>query len=157
RQFLAQMPVVLQSPSGPAPPGKTRYLAFAGDSTLFPNGQSVRLRDVLDGTSNTLTFVRSAPAAAVEWMKPADLDFDVERPFAGLESPQGYFLATFCDGSVRRISLAIDEAEMRALVTRDNGEPIDRRALDAPPAQPADLDLVPIDAVDAYDAVEEAN
>jgi hypothetical protein len=82
-------------------------LAFKGENTAFPVNKKLSFNDVTDGTSNTLMFVQAAPDRAVEWTKPADIDFNPERPLEGLRSPRGAFLAAFIDGSVRRISLAI--------------------------------------------------
>jgi len=124
RALLEQMPEVFRSPSSPGETTKTRYLAFKGKDTLFPPGREIGLRDVTDGTSATLLFVQAAPDGAVEWTKPADIDFNPEKPFAGLESPQGVFLAVFCDGAARAISLGLDAEVMKALVTRADGEVI---------------------------------
>ena len=62
--------------------------------------------------------MQASPAAAVQWMKPADIDFNSEHPFAGIAQPSGQFLAAFCDGSVRPLSLALGDATMKALATR---------------------------------------
>ncbi len=118
----ARMPQVFRSATSPDLAGKTRFLALKGADTLFPGNKKLSFKHVTDGTSNTLQFVEAAPEAAVEWTKPADIEFDATRPFAGLESPRGAFLAALCDGSVHRISLAISKATMAALATRDGGE-----------------------------------
>jgi hypothetical protein len=133
RPLLDQMPVIYQSPSG-GPANKTRFLGFKGEHTLFPPEGKMQLRKITDGTSNTLLFVEVIPDKAVEWTKPADIDFDPAKPFAGLQSPQGFFLAAFCDGSVQRLSLGIGDEAMKALVTPAGGEAVDRGALDQPPA-----------------------
>jgi hypothetical protein len=135
RPLMDQLPRALQSPSSPADLGsRTRFLALKGPQTLFPGNQRLRIAQVTDGTSNTLLFVEARPDAAVEWTKPADINFDAERPFAGLAAPEGRFLAAFNDGSVRRISLAIGAETMKALATRNGEEVIDREALEAPSA-----------------------
>jgi hypothetical protein len=133
RPLLEQMPEIFRSPSSPDQTTKTRYLAFKGAETLFPPGREIGLRDVTDGTSNTLLFVEAAPGSAMEWTKPGDLDFDPEKPFAGLESPAGEFLAVFCDGAARKISLGIAPEVMKALITRAGEETFNREQIDAPP------------------------
>jgi hypothetical protein len=93
----------------------------------------MQLKQVTDGTSNTLLFVEVMPDKAIEWTKPGDLEFDPAKPFTGLQSPQGFFLAAFCDGSVQRLSLGIGDEAMKALVTPAGDEAVDRGALDQPP------------------------
>jgi hypothetical protein len=137
RPLLDQMPALYRSPSG-GPANKTRFLGFKGENTMFPpktpNGKGLMLKQITDGMSNTLLFVEASPDSAVEWTKPADIDFDPAKPFAGLQSPQGFFLAAFCDGSVQRLSLGIGDEAMKALVTPAGDEAVDRAALDQPPA-----------------------
>ncbi|MCC6492176.1 MAG: DUF1559 domain-containing protein [Pirellulales bacterium] len=134
RKLMANMPDVYRSGADRKESDKTRYLAFSGPDALFRGQEPIQIRQIEDGTSQTLAVVRVAPGAAVEWTKPADLRFDPQQPFAGLETPEGFFLTAFCDGSVRRLSLAIGEETLRRLVNRHDGEIIDRDALSAPPA-----------------------
>lgn len=124
--LLEPMPEIFASKSAPEQPGKTRFLALKGESTLFPGDKVIKFSQITDGTSNTLLFVQAAPEAAVEWTRPADIDYDADQPFAGLETPRGAFLAALCDGSVYRISLAIPKATIQALATRAGDEAVDR-------------------------------
>jgi hypothetical protein len=136
RPLLDQMPPIYQSPSG-GTANKSRFVAFKGEHTLFPPEGKMQIRKVTDGTSNTLLFVQTPPENAVEWTKPEDIDFDPAKPLAQLQSPRGFFLAAFCDGSVQRLSLGIGDELMKALVTRDGEEVVDRAKLDQPPAPAA--------------------
>jgi hypothetical protein len=133
RPLIDQMPAFLASPSG-GEAGKTRFLAFKGAATMFPGGEGVRLQEVTDGTSNTLLFVQAAPEAAVEWTKPADLEYDAAAPFAGVATPDGQFLAVFSDGAARSISLGIGAEAMNGLVTRNGDEAVDQNVWMTPPA-----------------------
>ena len=91
--------------------------------------------------------MQASPEAAVEWTRPADIDFDAENPFAGWQIPEGQFLAAFCDGHVRSLSLAIGDETMRALVTRGGEEVIDDQMLWQPPAPYLyDMQVQPADA-----------
>lgn len=132
RKVGDRTPPVYQSIVEPTAEGKTRMLALAGEETLWPGNQKIRFRDIRDGTSNTLLVVQASPQSAVDWMKPDDLDFNPRDPFAGLENSRGEFLAVFCDGFVRSLSLRIDKEVMRALATRDGGEVIANQSLEAP-------------------------
>ncbi|HYO23329.1 MAG TPA: DUF1559 domain-containing protein, partial [Lacipirellulaceae bacterium] len=149
RQFHDLMPEVFRSPSSEHLTSTTRFLAFRGPQTLMPGNQQLRIQDVADGTSNTVLFVQAHPDAAVNWMQPDDLDFNPEHPFAGLSQPAGFFLAAFCDGSVRRVSLGIGDETMKALVSRNGGEMTSN--LEAPPMpelydEAATRELAPVGA-----------
>jgi hypothetical protein len=135
RPLLDQMPAIYRTPSG-GPANKTRFVGFKGEHTLFPPGGKMQFKRITDGTSNTLLFVEAPPEKAVEWTKPADIDFDPAKPFAGVESPRGFFLAAFADGSVQRLSFGLGDDAMKALVTADGGEPIDRNSLYQSPRAP---------------------
>ena len=130
RKLLEQMPELFASDGDPNP-GKTRLQAMAGPDTIFPGDEKLRIQDVTDGTSQTMTFVQVSPERSVEWTKPDDLEFDEEDPFAGLDSAGG-FIAAFCDGSVRRLSTSIDPEAMKAVVTRAGGEVVEHEALHSP-------------------------
>ncbi len=134
RPLLDQMPAVFSSPDSAHLFNKTRYVTLDGETTLFPGNEKLSFRDVTDGTSNTIMFVQVHPDSAVEWTRPADVDFDAENPFAGVAQERGEFLATFCDGSVRRISLGIGAEAMKALATRAGEEVISYEEIDQPAA-----------------------
>jgi len=134
RPLIAQMPVVFASPDPQSPTGKTRYQALAGPETVFPGNKNLTFAGVSDGTSNTILLVEAAPEFAVEWTKPQDLKFDAQKPFAGVATPRGMFLAVFCDGSARRLSLGMPAETMKALATRAGGEAMDYEAMDQAPA-----------------------
>ena len=153
RPLLDQMPAYLRSPSSDWLQNRTRFVALRGDSSVFPPKGEVRIQDVTDGTSNTITIVEGSPEAAVEWTRPADIDFNPERPFAGVAQPSGSFLAAFCDGHVMKVSLAIGREAMNALVTRNGEEPIGYDAVDEPPAPW--LYATESEASKSTDAVEE--
>jgi hypothetical protein len=131
KRLIPRMPAVLRSLPLPAAPGRTRYVAFAGERTLFPGNEKILIGDVRDGMSNTLLFVRAAPSAAVVWTKPEDLKFDPKTPKRGLTGQGRHFLAALCDGSVRRLQLDMPDGTMKALVTRDGDERIDPESMRA--------------------------
>jgi hypothetical protein len=125
RPLVDAMPPFYASTHGEPTPGKTRLLVFRGEHTAFPGEEAVKIAAITDGTSNTLMFVQANPESAVEWTRPADVQYNEAKPFAGVESPRRQFLAAFCDGSVRRLSLNMGEEAMKGLVTRDGEEVVD--------------------------------
>ncbi len=127
------MPQVYRSPNSAADPGKTVYLGNAGRNGIFvapkadrpqqetPTGTA--MREITDGTSNTILVVEVSDPAAVIWTKPDDLEFKADNPLQGLRGTRpGGFLAALCDGSVHFISIQVDRDTLRGLFTRNGGE-----------------------------------
>jgi prepilin-type processing-associated H-X9-DG protein len=107
--------------------GKTRYLAPRGKATIFPGTETVKLRDVTDGTSNTIMVVDAGDANAVVWTTPADWEVDSEPQTAGIFSshaagPDNGSNCVFADGSVRFLHETISPRLIRGLLTRNGGE-----------------------------------
>ncbi|MBN1851926.1 MAG: DUF1559 domain-containing protein [Pirellulales bacterium] len=123
--LIPRMPLSLTARNEPVPPGRTLYVALAGEKTLFPGNEKLSFRHVVDGTSSTLMFVRAAPQAAVIWTKPEDIAFDPKHPKQGLGSLRGRCLAAVADGSVHLLNLDLPDAIFTSLATRDGAEVID--------------------------------
>src|SRR5260370_10022244 len=117
------MPAVLGGQGLATTNGKTRILAPVGPAMMFTGTpQAVLMKEVTDGTSNTILLVEAAPDRAVTWTKPDDLKIDAKEPTAGLldERATG-FNAAFADGSVHYLSPKIDPQTLNALFTRNGG------------------------------------
>ncbi len=117
---------VYTSPDGPSN-GKTRYLALAGEETIFPGEKKISFASIRDGSSNTIMFVKASAAAAVPWTQPKDIVFNAKKPFKSLDSRDGRFAATFADAHSTWLSQEIGEETMRAYATRAGGEVIENR------------------------------
>src|SRR5947208_6545311 len=106
------------------------YQVFVGEDSLFVPGQKIHLRDVNDGTSNTLAVITAAEA--VPWTKPADLPYAAGKPLPSLVGgmfDDGLVSFSFADGSVMVTRNTIDADVLRALITRNGGEVIDTEKL----------------------------
>jgi prepilin-type processing-associated H-X9-DG protein len=158
RVLIDRMPAVYRDPlNGETTGSNTHYAALVGEKALFsPRGSSIQIvngtasnglfkgrsiREVTDGTSNTLAIVPVDPARKIPWTKPEDIT--VGDDFPGLGQPGGIFTPEkidgvgaanllFADGSVRILSDKNDPATIRALTTIAGGEIIDPRKLVAP-------------------------
>jgi hypothetical protein len=128
KKLIEKMPAVFRSPHGNPGPGKTRYLAVAGeDAVLQMNDRGTEIREMRDGTSNTIWIVESDDEHAVIWTKPEDHAYDPKDPAKGLGGTQtpGVILAGFVDGSVRVIAKDIDASLLKSLFTKSGGEVIE--------------------------------
>ena len=125
KKLIARMPKVFASPDRPelALQGKTTYLVPVGKETAFPGTTAIAIRDMTDGTSNTIVLVDAAADRAVIWTKPDDLPLDLDNPSKGLSlSVRKKYLVGMGDGSVRWLNSDISKTTLRAAFTRAGGE-----------------------------------
>lgn len=102
----------------------TRFQTLTGPLGTFnvPNG-GPRLRDIRDGSSNTLLVVQVGADKAVPWTKPVDAKVDAEKPLACLGRLSGpAFVTLMADGAVRTWHTSITATLFRALATPQGGE-----------------------------------
>jgi len=127
QKLLSRMPQIYSCPGRDAGPPKTHYLTVRGEDTVFPGAESVGLRDISDGSANTIMVVEADNARTVPWSAPEDYAYDKNNPAQGLGGMRrGGFLAAFADGSVQMIPPSIDPEMLLRLFQRSDGERIDR-------------------------------
>ena len=118
------MPEVFRSRGLPANSTRDRIPSLHGarrhDVTLeFRRCPRTTVRDITDGTSNTIGVFETAPQDAVAWTRPdGDITFNPAQPLSGLTNPGDYFLATMFDSSVRSFDPALDPSTFDEFVTR---------------------------------------
>ena len=120
------MPAVLACPSGGkslAAEHKSTYLTPRGPASLFPGARGIEIKDVTDGTSNTIMVVDAADSAAVTWTKPDDWEVAPQLQTRGLfgHHPRGTNFG-LADGSVRFLKETITPKLLNVLMTRNGGE-----------------------------------
>ena len=94
---------------------------------MFQGKESTRFADITDGTSNTIAVVYTNPTNAVRWTKPSDWKVDLQHPWNGLKRDDEQTVeVAFADGSTHTISVSTSEEKLRALLTREGGEVVER-------------------------------
>ncbi len=123
---MRQMPDVFRHPSDTPDSYKSAYYAITGKRTGFGEPETaMRIRDFTDGTSNTLLVVEAKQG--IPWTKPSDLEFEDEGPLPGLGGFQDTgFYAAYADGSAQLIPKGTDEALLRNLIMRNDGNAVQR-------------------------------
>ena len=112
--------------------GVTTYLAVVGRATVWPEQYTARCKDVLDGTSSTISIIESTESD-IDWLEPRDLTYaeaaNLDRP-AGVIGPRSAghypdeFQTLFVDGAVRRIRSTITRGVYRSLLSIRSGWPL---------------------------------
>ncbi len=103
-------------------PGETTIHVFADVNTPFNPEKPTGMRDIIDGSSNTIMAVVGGPETAVPWTKPGGLPFDTNNPIAALGTLGESFLAALCDGAVREISAQIAPETLSNLIQHNDGK-----------------------------------
>lgn len=136
QKVLKQMPAVFRHPLDAADSVHSGYFVFTGADTAMgeAEGQGISMREVTDGTSNTLLAVEAR--RDIPWTKPDDLPYarDQAPPKIGGWFEAG-FSAALIDGSVHFLDSQISDQHLREVITRNGGEVVDLSLL-APRAAP---------------------
>jgi uncharacterized protein (TIGR03067 family) len=134
KKLIEKMPDVYRAQGSKSKPGMTNYLGVSGADGVFvrprpgehPNNRlGTSMRQITDGTSNTIMVVEVADESAVIWTKPGDFAPKKDKPLQGLVGLRpGGFLAGFADGSVRFMADSIEADVLKALFTKSGGEAV---------------------------------
>ncbi|MDB5392422.1 MAG: hypothetical protein JWM11_8068 [Planctomycetaceae bacterium] len=112
----------------------TAYATLIGPNTVFPDGEGLALRQISDGTSNTI-LVSEACGQQILWTEPRDIEVSPknigvnlpgERKFHSSGTLSSYHsggaFAVLADGAVRFVSNEIDPQVLRAITSATGGE-----------------------------------
>jgi hypothetical protein len=128
KKLLARKPKIY-GPGDDKSEHSTFYQVFVGKNAAFDDGmKKINFAHFTDGTSNTLLIAEAAKA--VPWTKPEDLVYDPDKPLPKLGGLfDDGFHALFADGWVQFVKKDIKPETLRALITRNGGEVVDRGKL----------------------------
>ena len=114
-----------QCPSDPN--GQCAYVGIVGPGAFFDPTQPVSIRDILDGTSNTIALVE-AKGIASHWMEPVDLNLATMTlsingapPAPSSFHPGGANVA-MVDGSLRFVDNGVPPPQLQSQITRAGGD-----------------------------------
>jgi RNA polymerase sigma factor (sigma-70 family) len=123
KKLLEKMPRTYRTFDADRKATKTHFQVFSGPGTAFVPGKKVRFGQVTDGLSNTLGVIEAGPA--VEWTKPADINYDAKKAFP---RPTGPFANTFhvamLDGAAHALKPDLKDDVFRKLVEIADGNVI---------------------------------
>ena len=124
KALIEKMPAIFKT-EGVDKPGYTSVHVFTGDDTAIGTDNGTGIRDITDGTSNTILAVVAGPDTAEIWTKPGGLEFNADDPKKALGKLAEEFLVLICDGSVRFVKSDIADETVRKLIQRNDGMPMD--------------------------------
>ena len=106
------------------------FVAVVGPETAWPGARPLSVKDLGDGSKNTLMAVE-VPDGRFRWMEPRDLEFDRmslginDGSGRGLGSRLGGARVVFADGTVHTLPDNFDPSALRAMLTAKDGEAIE--------------------------------
>ena len=119
RKLLEKMPTVFDTKEDfNRDIGMTRFQMLVDGGAAFDDSRPTHLRDITDGTANTLAFAVSR--LPVHWTKPADIQFVPNRSLAKLAPSR---LVGMCDGRTEILPADLTEEQFTFMATRSGGEP----------------------------------
>jgi len=125
KELIAKMPDVFAPRSAELrAAGKTQYVAPLGENTIFSAPEGLPIKEIIDGTSNTILIIEADEPQAVIWTRPDDLAVDVKDVRKAVFGARPHFGAAIADGAWRRFDASIGEEMLRAYLTYNGKEPI---------------------------------
>lgn len=129
KTLVEKMPAIFETP-GVVEKGKTSVHLMTGEGAPFGGDEGPGMRNITDGTSNTILTVMAGADKAAFWTKPGGLDFDPAEPIKAFGKIDKQLLVGMMDGSVRSLPADIDQDILKSIITHAGGEVVDYAALE---------------------------
>jgi hypothetical protein len=127
--LAARMPPEFRCQADTGPDTDASYFVVVGPKTVFPGATPVAIKDIPDGTSNTILLVE-AVHTGIKWLEPRDLTYEqairgINPKAGGISShhPGGAQVA-LADGSRRFLPDEIPVEQLKLLLQRDDGQKV---------------------------------
>jgi hypothetical protein len=127
RELLARMPAVYSCPAdAQRAEGMTNYFAIVGPQTVWPEHCAIRLNQITDGCSNTISVIESVDTG-IAWLEPRDLNYADLRKGGYHSNPRPSLRHTeqmrflLADGAVRSFARDLNKGIFRSLCTAAEG------------------------------------
>jgi len=116
-------PMNFRCPSATGQTNTTHYVLISGPGTCFEGAEGMPIRDIKDGTSQTILVVESHDTA-VPWYEPRDLSIAELGSAGPTTRHMAGFHVLFADGRVQMMSDTISFDELKALLSPSGREPL---------------------------------
>ena len=128
-KMLDQIPKVYQNQDYKGLGSHTTVLAINGPGAVFNPSEKLHMRDVTDGTSQTVLVINAGPDKAVPWTKPQDLTYQPNAILKSLGDVNDPFMVMFADGAIYPVRKTVDERMLLKMFQRNDGKFLVREEL----------------------------
>jgi len=128
-KLLDQIPKVYQNLDYKGLGSHTTVLAINGPGAVFNPGEKLHMRNVTDGTSQTVLVINAGPDKAVPWTKPQDLTYQPDAIIKSLGDVNDPFMVMFADGAIYPVRKTVDERMLLRMFQRNDGKFLVREEL----------------------------
>ena len=123
-KLVTEMPESFQNPNISIESGMTTFLGAGGRDGVFEGSEGLKIGQVSDGTSNTISIVDVESGNAVDWTRPSDFDPSQTEDLIGAVSGNltgDNVLVAMVDGSTHTFTNP-DEQNLREMMHRSDGK-----------------------------------
>ncbi|HXY34134.1 MAG TPA: DUF1559 domain-containing protein [Planctomycetaceae bacterium] len=130
RALAAQTPLIFRCASDLENTTEANYFVVVGPNTVFPGATPIGIKDITDGTANTILLVE-AIHSGINWLEPQDMSY--EEAVRGINCKAGWSISSrhkggaqvaFADGSVRFLPNDTPVEQLPRMLERNDGQEV---------------------------------